>query len=142
MWEINLLSQCITGGYSLIVGFCFALFYDLFKGYRKVFNSNGLSVFFQDVFVSVIITVFTFLLLIARCNGEIRGYVLVGELLGFWLYRVTLSLLFLKLIIYLYKKIAVLNRLYIKGVDDFSGIIKRLYDKMLFFCKKINKKGI
>ncbi len=95
MWEISFADQTLTFLLSIPAGAAMCLFYDLFRIIRLARNTSTVGVFFQDVLYFAVCAFFTFCFLIVRCNGEIRGYVLLGELLGFLACRCSLSALVL-----------------------------------------------
>lgn len=140
MWEIDLLGQCITGLYAAAVGFCFAVFYDIFKAVRKIVDCKILSIFIQDVIISLVLTLFTFILLIARCNGEVRAYVFVFEFIGFVVFRLAFSRYFLKITVKLIKLVLKINELYSSKILLLSSLIVSLWAKLSDFLKKIAKK--
>ena len=139
MWEIDLLGQCVTGLYAVAVGFCFALFYDAFKAVRKCVYCSNLTVFIQDIVISLVLTLFTFLLLIARCNGEVRVYVFIFELIGFLLYRLIFSRYILKIIVKIVKLFVKFSQLYTIKISQLSSFIVLLCGKFSKFLKKVIK---
>lgn len=143
MWEISNFNQTITFLLSLCVGGLFCALYDIIRAARKVCLNSFLAVQITDILLWAVYAVVTFIFLISRTNGEIRGYVLVGEALGFLLFRISLSrLLFptLKFIFLTASKISkkiggFLSNFYIK----FESLILKL-GKSLFKIYKSAKK--
>lgn len=103
MWEISLADQTLTFLLSLLGGVVLCLLYDLFRIFRLSRNTSSLGLFFEDIFYCVLCGFLTFCFFIVRCSGEIRGYVLLGELLGFLICRCTLSALLLCAAKYVYR---------------------------------------
>ena len=97
MWEIKNNQQVFSFVISVIFGVGYCLFYDVFRSCRRVFKSNTAAVFFGDIIFFVIIAFVTYLLLLALCSGELRGYMFFGILLGSVVCNFTLSRLTLKL---------------------------------------------
>lgn len=85
------LSQYGTMLLALILGFGCCLFYDVFRILRKGCRFSAADVGLQDVVCGIVFAVLTFLLLLTRCMGEVRFYVLFCEGAGFLICRVTLS---------------------------------------------------
>lgn len=143
MWEISNFNQTITFLLSLCVGGLFCALYDIIRAARKVCLNSFWAVQFTDILLWAVYAVVTFIFLISRTNGEIRGYVLVGESVGFSLFRVSLSrLLFptFKFIFLTASKISkrisgFLNKFYIK----FESLILKLC-KSIFKISKSAKK--
>ncbi len=144
MWEIDNTSQFLSFLISVAFGMGYCLLYDLIRAVRKAIKINDITVFFQDVFYFVFITLITFMLLSALTNGEIRAYVILGLIIGFVACYLTLSRLtvkmfasFLKMICFCFEKI----------IDYLNVIINKVE---IFFLKNIknlfnwlkNKKNI
>ncbi len=143
MWEISNFNQTITFLLSVCVGGLFCALYDIIRAARKVCLNSFWAVQFTDILLWTVYAIVTFIFLISRTNGEIRGYVLVGEAAGFGLFRVSLSrLLFptFKFIFLTASKISkrisrFLNKFYIK----FESLILKLC-KSIFKISKSAKK--
>ena len=91
MWEIHSTDQTVTFMLSWALGGLLCAVYDILRGWRLSLHSGIIAVFFQDTFFGIFSAVTTFLFLLARSCGEIRLYVLVGEAIGFVLFRMSFS---------------------------------------------------
>ncbi|MBE6728705.1 MAG: hypothetical protein E7568_00540 [Ruminococcaceae bacterium] len=140
MWEISLYSQIISFFCAILIGAMLSAFYDAFKGIRKTFYFSKTAVFFQDITFWLCVTLTTFLLLIARCNGEIRGYIIIGELIGFFAYRCTLSRLLLPIFLMFLKKIRKIKWSYSRLVNKASVQLSKMIVKIWSNKGKIIKK--
>ncbi len=134
MWEINLSNQIISFILSLCLGSILCVLYDFIRAMRKVGFNSFLAVFFTDVLFWIVTAFVTFIFLIARTNGEIRGFVLLGELFGFIVFRLTFSRLILKIFLFI-AKIAVflfgkINNIIVMLYVVFENTSKKL---MLYF---------
>ncbi len=137
MWEISITDQLLSFVLSIALGAFLCLTYDVLRAVRKNGFNSFWTVFFTDIFFWLFSAILTFLLLIARTNGEIRGYVLIGELLGFVIFRLLLSKVFLLIIDFLIAKLLKLLRLIRKNFYYFFIKIEKRIDKIiLLFCKK------
>lgn len=96
MWEINVGNQFATFLYSLCLGAVLCLFYDVLRALRKVGYNSFWTVFIGDIFFWTVSAFATFVFLLARTYGEIRGYVIASEFFGFVIFRLIFSRLFLK----------------------------------------------
>ena len=102
MWEISNSLQLINFGWSVVLGIIFCIIYDVLRALRKVMSFSTVCIFFQDIFFSLMVAFAIFTFLLSVTNGELRGFIFVGIALGFFLSRVSLSILlvsFLKWII-------------------------------------------
>lgn len=91
MWEISINDQILTLLYSLCLGVILCVYYDIFRAFHKAGFDSPFQVFIGDILYCVTAAFATFLFLLSRTNGEIRGYVLVTALVGFIITRLTLS---------------------------------------------------
>lgn len=147
MWEIDLNGQTQTFIYSLCLGALLCLFYDIIRAIRKVWQKSAAAVFFEDLFFWIISAFATFIFLIARTSGEIRGYVLVCELVGFVLCRLTFSRVFFFLIVHFFaflgKIIAFVNNginvFYTKTELGVLIILGKIYVFVKYLLKSVKK---
>ena len=91
MWEITVKSQILTFFYAVTLGIILSVLFDFFKTIRISYKHNNIFVFIEDIVFFLISTFLTFMFLMARCNGEFRTYVISAILIGFFIYRITLS---------------------------------------------------
>ncbi len=93
----------------LILGAVFSALYDVLRIWRALFRSERRSVFFQDFFYMLLASLGTFLVFLGVSGGEIRLYLLAGELLGWLVWHFTLGLvtvsLFRRLARFLYRHV-------------------------------------
>ena len=110
MWEINSYNQAITFLLSICLGAVFCVWYDIIRALRKTALYSDVAIFITDVVTCFFYAVITFVFLISRTNGEIRGYVLAGEAIGFVLIRVSISFWLYLFWSYLFSKITLVKR--------------------------------
>ncbi|MBR5473581.1 MAG: spore cortex biosynthesis protein YabQ [Clostridia bacterium] len=110
MWEIDVGNQALTFALSMATGGIFCVSYDIVRAVRKVALNTFWAVLFTDILLWIIYAFVTFVFLIARTNGEIRGYVLVGEAIGFALCRISVSRLLFPILRFIAVKTAVVVR--------------------------------
>ena len=131
MWEISNKGQIINLLYSLSLGGIFCIIYDFIRAFRLVFRSKTIVYFITDVLFFALCGILTFLLLLALTGGEIRGYVILGILLGFILIRLIIS----KITLLLFKKFAKAT-LFLLSL--FAKINRRICEKIIKATKKIS----
>ena len=148
MWEISLNHQVTTVLLSLFMGAVFYIIYDTFKAIRQFFVLRSMGVFICDITFFMLISLIEFCFLLSRCNGEIRGFVLIVQLVGFFICRVTISRLYLKILMMLLKGagivIRLLNALLCKTYNLSATFLKKAYKKIQNFLKNrvfLRKKG-
>ena len=143
MWELSNYNQLITFVLSVCTGAICCAFYDVIRAMRRVCLNSLLAITIGDVLLWIFYAFVTFVFLISRTNGEIRVYVLLGEFLGFVLFRATISkvlfptfrFLFIKLSVLISKISELLDMLYSKFEHLFSKILKLL----IKICKSAKK---
>lgn len=142
MWEISNVSQAYSFLLSVCLGFLFCIFYDAFRAVRYTVNYKSAMVFLQDIIYFLLISFVTFIFLLIFTNGEIRGYVIFGIVLGFIICFYTfskLTLIFFKfifgLLFAIFGKINLCFNLLINNTNEFItkifNIIKNTYKKGL-----------
>ena len=143
MWEINTANQTVTFILSLCIGVLFCVLYDILRAVRKVCLNSFWSVFFTDILLWIFYALTTFLFLMSRTNGEIRGYVLAGELLGFVLFRLTLSRLLFAALAFIVTKLAELNkkvsRIFAKLYAGFDMLLLKIQQYISKCFKSVKK---
>ena len=131
MWEIHTSDQLLTFGYALLLGAILCVIYDLLSTHRIANGCGAVTVFIADLAFWIVAAFMTFLFMLARTNGEIRGYVLVAELLGFVIFRLTLSKLLFTLLLAFFKMLA--------RVEDFFAYV---FETCAEFANKMGKKSL
>lgn len=90
-------SQITIFLFSLILGVCLSLLFDGFRIVNAVLKVNLKRIFFQDLIYFISSAIFTFLFVLVVNSGEIRFYIICGEIIGWMLYHVTVGKFFYKI---------------------------------------------
>lgn len=140
MSPVNSNFQLLSIIVSFLLGLGFAFLYDLVKAWRRVKKSNRLAVFFQDVIYFFLISLVTFLFLLAFSRGEIRAYVLLPIFLGFVVWSLLISKyicrFFVKIISFIFEIFRKIKLFFEKYLARISGTVKKIVEN----AKKIQKK--
>lgn len=91
MWEISNALQAESFLAAVALGAALCLLYDLFRLDRMIFRRSTVAVVFADILFWVIAAFAVFCLLLLTTNGQVRGFVLLAVLVGFWIWRLTAS---------------------------------------------------
>lgn len=137
MWEINSSGQYISFLYSFILGNAMGFIYDVFRFDRALFKRSNFFVFIQDILFWLICAFAFFSFSVVFASGQIRGYLLVGLLLGFLFFRLTFSRLFLLLTSPIKKLVKIINKNYVKGIERLFLVINKVIKKSQNTFKKI-----
>lgn len=145
MWEISLSLQIKTSLYGMALGVLLCGLYDIIKALRSISNNGAVGIFVGDIIFSVLSAIITFLFLLATTDGEIRGYALFFEGVGFLISRLTVSVFFLKLFCkvtgFFVKAINKISKLLFKISVKTEGLFLRFTDVCKKIIKKLLKKG-
>ena len=137
MWEINLADQIKTFLLSIPLGmFLSAVFYVL-EAFLRTDRKKGVAVWISDILFFCFAGFLSFCFLLVRTNGEIRGYAILGEIIGFYLFKVLFSKHILMFLIWILSRIkAVLGSVQ----RLFSNIARKMYSKIHQKMKNIGKR--
>lgn len=91
MWEIDVNDQIVTFLLSIVLGVMVCVLYDIFRAFRRAVPHNTFAVFLEDIFFWLLAALINFVFLMGRTGGGLRGYVFVGETVGFFAFRLTVS---------------------------------------------------
>ena len=142
MWEISVGNQFITFLYSLCIGGIFCAVYDILRAARKAGFNSFVAVFVTDILFWVVGAFVTFIFLIARTSGEIRGYVLISELVGFGLFRATFSRLIFPIFKIIFQGVQKLHTYFNIFFDALYLKTESILSKFLVFMTKFFKSTV
>lgn len=89
--DFTISNQTVLFLYSCLVGAAFGVFYDIFRILRVALPCNKYFIFVQDLLFWASCAVATFFFLLITNSGEIRGFMIFGELLGVIIYYFTIG---------------------------------------------------
>lgn len=122
---ISVSSQAYIFLFTVLGGIIIGFIYDLFRVSRKVIKTNNFIVYFEDIIFWLVSSIALFGILFFSNAGEIRGYAIIGVVLGIIIYAMLFSHYAMKILL--------------KAVDIFLKIIKLLYKIISFPIKYIIK---
>ena len=100
---------------SILLGFFFGLYYEVFRFLRLSFPHNSLTVGIEDLLFFLPVTVIFLLFTYAFSSGVVRWFSVFGAVLGFLLYLCTLG----KLLMFCSEKILSVIRKVLRGIWRF-----------------------
>lgn len=144
MWEIDIAGQIFAFVYSILGGVIFCLIFDVTRFITKQFAPSNTTVFIIDIAYFIVLGFAEFCFFLATTNGEIRGFVFVGNIIGFAFCRFLLSGIFLRLLEFIYGifdlVVGYFNRFVFAPIKvvfkKFSHFIIKMCKKSLFLSKK------
>lgn len=125
---------------SLGVGFILGVLYDVLRGIRLSFSKSKVLVVIFDLIYFILLAFITFIFILAVNKGEIRFYIILGEIIGLLFYYVSFGIAAIKITD---KIIGLLRRFYSFAFKVLSApfrLMKRLFLKLSEKIKRIFKK--
>lgn len=120
---------------SVGVGVLLGAFYDVFRIFRTVFRSEKRAVFFQDLFYMIGAAFVTFLLALGVNYGDVRFYILAGEIIGWCLYYLTVGLVTIRVFLITSR---ILHKFLINPIKRIiSKIFHWIFSKIKIGVKKV-----
>ncbi len=142
MWEINLADQIISALQSLPLGVALAILFFTLESFNVAFKATRVRVFVSDIVFFILAALITFCFLLISSNGEIRGYILVGEGIGFLLFKAFFSKYYIKLLVALITLIKGIFEGLVSAIDGFFEKIAEWLLKSFEKVKNNKKKGL
>ncbi len=87
MQMILIVDQVYIFMYAIIGGAIAALFYDFLRIKRRAIKTNTIIVSLEDVIYWLAAAVFLFVTVYKSNSGEMRGYIVIGNIIGVFLYE-------------------------------------------------------
>lgn len=91
MLEINLIDEFYIFLFAINYGLIIGVIYDLYRVFRYYSKPKRILSIIEDLILWLIITVVFFMFLVKNTNGVIRGFVIVGFLIGCTFYLKVIS---------------------------------------------------
>ena len=91
--------------YACIFGAALGVYYDVFRLIRLLAPHGSKQLFFHDVLYFFTSGILTFLFLYAVNFGQVRFYLIAGEIIGWCIYHLTVGALFLRVATWLIRGI-------------------------------------
>lgn len=133
MWEIHVNDQTLTFLYALIGGAALCLVYDLIRAVRANTAKRKILETAVDIVYWIAAAFATFLFLLARTNGEIRGYAIAAEFAGFIVMRKTMSRL-------IFPALSFVARTAFRLFGAVRHALKAVFDKISVFSSRLFRK--
>lgn len=130
---------------SLGVGFILGVLYDFLRAIRLSFTKGKIPIIIFDLLYFFMVAFLSYIFILAANKGEVRSYIIIGELLGAVFYYFSLGFALMKLT----DRFVCLLKRFCKFVFNIISfpfrLLKRLshkvFDKLITFLKKSEKKS-
>lgn len=131
--------QLYAFGIVLLAGVNLGLFFDLFRVIRGLLRPGFISTPLLDLLFWALVTPIIVLYLILANWGELRGYVVIGLVLGLFFYRLTLSGIVISFLLWLVDLIRGLINLLIAFVAWIGSFPVLLIQEARFYISHRSK---
>lgn len=111
---------------SVLIGAIMGVIFDFFRALRRNGKTKNIVVYLQDIIFWIIVAIIIITSSFFLNNGELRGYMLIGYLLGALLYMLILS--------------NYIKSIFIIIMDFFERGIKLIFKPFYKILEKIQKK--
>lgn len=116
---------------AILCGLIIGVINELFRFLRYMGVNSTIAIFIQDILFMGIVAFLSFFFSLCYNKGEIRFFILVGELFGFLIFRYTIGLLTGKLFLFLRFCIRKIVKLCRNIKNAISTISKRIIEVLL-----------
>ncbi len=145
MYNVYQSEQMLIFLASLGTGFLLGVLYDFLRTIRLSFTKGKIAVIIFDLLYFFMVAFLSYIFILAANKGEVRSYIIIGELLGAVFYYFSLGFALMKLTD---KFVLLLKRFYLfvfKIISFPFCLIKstflKLYEKLKSFFQKSEKKS-
>lgn len=143
---IEVSNQTLIFLQSCLLGIVLGIIYDVFRVIRRAIKVNTIITFIQDFIFFILAAIITFTFFLQQTDGEMRMFVVIGELLGWVVYYLTIGKLVIKISESIIKVIKnIFKLIYNILIKRIIRIIIKIYSKIkkiLIKFKLIQKKYI
>lgn len=145
MYTVDQNEQMLIFLASLGVGFLLGVLYDFFRALRLSFTRGKVAVVIFDLIYFFSVALFSYIFILAANKGEVRSYIIIGELLGAVFYYFSFGIAVIKLTDRFVSLLRKFCTFAFKIISFPFRLIKRLssnfFSKLRKFFKKSEKKS-
>ncbi len=145
MYNVYQSEQMLIFLASLGVGFLLGILYDFLRAVRLSFTRGKIAVIIFDLLYFFMVAFVSYIFILASNKGEVRSYIIIGELLGAVFYYFSLGFALMKLTD---KFVSILKSFYLLVFKIISfpfrlmkSTFLKLYAKLKSFFRKSEKKS-
>lgn len=122
---------------SLGLGFLLGILYDVLRAVRLSFTDSKIAVVIFDLLYFLCFGIFSFLFILALNKGEIRSYIIAGEIIGAFFYYISFGIAAIKFTDFLVSRLKRFYCLIFKIISTPFRLIKRLFSNLSDKLKKL-----
>ena len=139
MWEIDLADQITSFLLSLPLGIILSVAFFTLEALNIANGNSKIRIWISDILYFAAAGFVTFCYLLLRSNGEVRGYILVGEGIGFLIFKALFSKYYVKILLWI---IGFVKSVFDRIVQTVNGFFNKIICEIQKSLKKLenNKK--
>ncbi len=133
--------------FAFVFGIFLGVYYDFYRLLRYLGFTSRLAVLIQDLSFMTTSAVLCFLFAQVTVNGHLRGFVIIGHLIGLFAYRYSLGMLsgfvfsIIRFVLNLFKKaVGSLLKHFSRATQVCLAKMSQIYSKFLSFLTSKSKK--
>lgn len=117
-----------------------AFIYDLFRIKRKAIRTRNIVIYIEDFFFWIIVALVMFFVVYLSNEGELRGYIMIGTILGVVLYILLLSSIVIKWSLIIIRTVCmIIKKVWMIATYPIRIILRILSIPAKFFGRKFMK---
>lgn len=117
---------------GILIGFLF----DIFRILRKSFKTNDLITYIEDIIFWILTGIIILYSMCKFCDGELRGFTIIGIAIGVILYMLTISTYIIKVAVFI---INILKAIIGKTLSIIIYPFKLIFKPISIICINIRK---
>lgn len=117
---------------GILIGFLF----DIFRILRKSFKTNDLVTYIEDIIFWILTGIIILFSMCKFCDGELRGFTIIGIAMGAILYMLTISTYIIKVAVFI---INILKTIIEKTLSIIIYPFKLIFKPISIICINIRK---
>ena len=117
---------------GILIGFLF----DIFRILRKSFKTNDLVTYIEDIIFWILTGIIILFSMCKFCDGELRGFTIIGIAMGVILYMLTISTYVIKVFVFI---INILKTIIVKTINIIIYPFKFIFKPISIICINIRK---
>lgn len=124
--------------WSVVLGLVLGVLYDVFRMIRLLIFTSNVSVFICDFLFMVISGFFSVVFSMGFSRGNTRYFIILGEILGFLFYRLTIGRFTVSVVSFLSQKIGRILKITADKIRKFAKRVLQVIKRILYniFRKK------
>lgn len=127
-------NQVYLFGIFIFNGLLIGLIFDMFRILRKCFKTKNWITYIQDILFWIVTALIILYSIFKFNNGELRGFIFIGIVIGVFFYMLIFSKIFIKVNLFIIKYVRkTLEFIIIKPINILIKLIKKVLFKPISF---------